>query len=265
MGALIKTWDAPGGNFCQLHVSHFIIGRSNGPWDDNAGQCTNVEFMTGTFQKEVQSTFGKDVLNEIILLIKNSGENPIVIEERTKAYQIAELWKQIPINPDLKTTLENYDERGYDYYYKKEDYFIYFPQHGLEISNNGIAHLTNKNKKVILSFSCSAAIFMDGYFYLAGNEMSILDSEGNLILDSFSSHKEFKRDENIKLPFKYMKSLELGDRIRLIDLYRKGKTVVCYYDNYFYENSPEVIKTVAGQKGLLEITPLGIMSRLVLK
>lgn len=265
MSAFIKSWDASGGNYCQLFSEYFVIGRNNGPWDDNAGQCSNNEFLSGTFQNEVSSTFGENVLKEIISLIQNSGENPVVIEERTKAYQISELWKQIPVNPSLKTIKDNFDERGNDYYYKKDGYFIFLPQYGLEIRNNGIAHLTEKNMNVILSFSCSSAICLDEYFYLAGGEISVVDSKGNLILDSFSSYKEFKRDENIKLPFEYLKSLEIGDRMRITGLYRKGKIVVAFYDNYFFYNSPEPIKKVAGQKGLLEISPLGIKSRLVLE
>jgi hypothetical protein len=265
MGAFIKSWSASGGNYCDLYGDYFVIGRNNGPWDDNAGQCSNDEFLAGTYQDLVLSTFGQNVLNEIIMLIKGSGENPAVIEERTKAFQIAALWQQIPVNTYLKTIYEDHDERGYDYYCKEEGFFIYLPQHGLEITDDGMAYLTEKNKVAFMSFSCSAAICMDGYFYLAGGELSILDKDANFLIDSFSSFKKFKRNEQIQLPFEHLKSLELGDRFRVTDIYRRAKNIVCFYDNYFFTDSDEQIKKVAGQKGLLEITPLGIKSRLVLE
>src|SRR4051812_34450710 len=83
--AFIKSWSVSGGNYCDLHSDYFVIGRNNGPWDDNSGQCTNEEFLAGMFQNDVAVMYGEDVLNEIIGLIKGIGENPLAIEERTNA------------------------------------------------------------------------------------------------------------------------------------------------------------------------------------
>jgi hypothetical protein len=70
METLIKSWTGSGGNYCELYAGYFLIGKYNGPWANNAGQCSYEEFLAGTYQKDVLSLFGQDVLKEITALMK---------------------------------------------------------------------------------------------------------------------------------------------------------------------------------------------------
>lgn len=71
---LIKSWEKTKGkevNYIYLYSDHFVIGNHYGSGHtDNAGQCTVKEFLGGRFQDLIIKRFGKKVLEEILLLIK---------------------------------------------------------------------------------------------------------------------------------------------------------------------------------------------------
>ncbi len=73
---LINSWEIVNGkkvNYIYLYSNELVVGETYGSGHtDTAGACSLEKFLEGQYHSIIIEKFGKEVLDEVVLFVRNS-------------------------------------------------------------------------------------------------------------------------------------------------------------------------------------------------
>ncbi|MBN1409216.1 MAG: hypothetical protein JW969_00130 [Spirochaetales bacterium] len=232
------SWVKQTGNrteYVDVHFNSVVVGHNYGTgMSDIAGSCTHEEFLNGRFQGLVAERFGDEVLAEVILAVKSTGENPEHNKKRDEIRQLLDFLETIPEDPALRNLHRHQDTiSGRDIYgnisgYKsmiESDTTVFI----FEGTRGEIRHKREPGKIVFkLNFFCTCCVENHDVYYMTGSEhFHVVSPEGKIL---FTTQKEKLEDE------------KFGSYLRIGNVYKNGGIIFFSYRWFYGDRNPGLIR-----------------------
>jgi hypothetical protein len=186
------SWEKKEGN-CTYYIivsyKDVCVGHHYGTgMSDVAGVCSHEEFLAGEFQSLITERFGNAILNDVIVAVRMSPQNPDHVEKRNRIQFLKSFINAIPVDP----VLENLDKQpdtinGYDAFHKGSGKTGSLTSDHYHIVCRGKkVTLMHKPKEIIkelkLNFYPSRCIEYEDHFYFAYTDnLAILTPRGKIM------------------------------------------------------------------------------------
>lgn len=229
--------------YIYVNYNEVVVGDHWGSGlTDNAGACSHEEFLTGRYQDLILERFGQEILDEVILAVKNANRNPEFQKKKKEILERKYFLDTIPLDESLKgldkhpKTISGYMNYGNAGGYKtivKSDNLTMF----IESQDGYLESYKKKRIYFTLEGHCSGAVELHDYFYIVYNDnFAVISPTANIIFDT----------HNLKFDLTKAgfdpSNMMFGYTVRISNVYRHKEIIFirCRFFNNDY--NPNLIK-----------------------